>query len=308
MLTPLASLRTGLELRLAAEARAWLHRALAEAADDRHRRDADTPSAATRRTASPPSGARTGAPSTGSVSGPGSAPSTGSVSGPGSASRTAAASRPRSVSRLPRWEVHFARAGRTCRGAAADSTDVPDPVDAARVLILHAAAPGTQELTRLYRHGTGDERRAVLLALPHLDPPPEPAAALGLVEDALRTNDTRLIAAALGPYAAAHLDAHQWRHGVLKCLFTGVPLTAPAGLAHRASGDEELARMLEDYARERTAAGRSVPEDLDRALRLARLAAPGETGKPASSHPSYPSHPSRSAPAPPTPPRPSPEP
>ncbi len=62
---------------------------------------------------------------------------------------------------------------------------------------------------------------------------------------------------------------------MLKCLFTGVPLSALAGLAHRASGDEELARMLEDYAHERTAAGRSVPEDLDRALRLARLAAPG---------------------------------
>ncbi|SER80879.1 EboA domain-containing protein [Streptomyces qinglanensis] len=279
MLTPLASLRTGLELRLAAEARDWLHRALAEAADDRHRTDADPPPAGVRPTASPPSGTRT------------------------------PATRTHSVPRLPRWELHFARAGRICRGAAADSTDAPDPVDAARVLILHAAAPGTRELTRLYRHGTGDERRAVLLALPQLDPPPEPAAALELVEDALRTNDTRLIAAALGPYAAAHLDAHQWRHGVLKCLFTGVPLAALAGLAHRASGDEELARMLEDYAHERTAAGRSVPEDLDRALRLARLAAPGETGK--SSHsprPPHPPPPSRSAPAPPTPPRPSPEP
>ncbi|OEU99657.1 sugar phosphate isomerase [Streptomyces qinglanensis] len=273
MLTPLASLRTALELRLAAEPRAWLHRALAEAADDRHRTDPDTPPAGVRRTASPPSGTPT------------------------------PATRTRSVPRLPRWELHFARAGRTCRGAAADSTEVPDPVDVARVLILHAAAPGIQELTRLYRHGTGDERRAVLLALPHLDPPPEPAAALELVEDALRTNDTRLIAAALGPYAAAHLDAHQWRHGVLKCLFTGVPLSALAGLAHRASGDEELARMLEDYAHERTAAGRSVPEDLDRALRLARLAAPGETGRTTSSHPPRP------APAPPpTPPRPSPEP
>ncbi|MDF4252619.1 EboA domain-containing protein [Streptomyces sp. WMMB303] len=273
MLTPLASLRTGLELRLAAEPRAWLHRALAEAADDRHRPAPDVPPDGVRRTASAPSGNRPDPPPT------------------------------RSVPRLPRWELHFARAGRTCRGAAADGTDVPDPVDAARVLILHAAAPGIQELTRLYRHGTGDERRAVLLALPHLDPPPEQAAALELVEDALRTNDTRLIAAALGPYAAAHLDAHQWRHGVLKCLFTGVPLTVLAGLAHRASGDAELARMLEDYARERTAAGRSVPADLDRVLRLARLAAPGETGKPA------PVHPPRPAAAPPTtPPRPSPEP
>ncbi|MBO8194583.1 EboA domain-containing protein [Streptomyces oryzae] len=213
MLTPLASLRTGLELQLTAESRAWLHRALAEAADVR-----------------------------------------GDVSAAG----------------LPRWELHFVTAGRKCHPVPRDCA-TSDPVDAARVLILHAAAPGTETLTRLYTRGTGDERRAVLLALPHLDPPPDTAAALALVEDALRTNDTRLIAAALGPYAAAHLSAHQWRQGVLKCLFTGVPTAAVAGLEHRAAGDDELARMLEDYARERTAAGRTVPEDLGHLLKLARF-------------------------------------
>ncbi len=59
---------------------------------------------------------------------------------------------------------------------------------------------GPDALTRLYRQGTAAERRAVLLALPHLVPGPD---ALPLVEDALRTNDTRLVAAAVGPYAAA---------------------------------------------------------------------------------------------------------
>lgn len=92
--------------------------------------------------------------------------------------------------------------------------------------------------------------------------------ALPLVEDALRTNDTRLVAAALGPYAARHLDAHNWRHAVLKCLFTGVPVDAVAGLAERARADAELARMLGDHAEERTAAGRPVPEDLRRVLAL----------------------------------------
>ena len=140
------------------------------------------------------------------------------------------------------------------------------------MLLLHAAAPGTDTVVRLYTQGTADERRAVVLALAHLDPPPDTDAVLALVEDALRTNDTRLIAAALGPWAAAHLPTPQWRQGVLKCLFTGVPLSAVAALEHRAAADAELARMLQDYARERSAAGRAVPADLDHALRLARAA------------------------------------
>jgi hypothetical protein len=41
-----------------------------------------------------------------------------------------------------------------------------------------------------------------------------------------------------------------------------------ADLAPRAHADAELARMLGDYARERTAADRPVPEDLHRVLAL----------------------------------------
>ena len=92
--------------------------------------------------------------------------------------------------------------------------------------------------------------------------------ALPIVEDALRTNDTRLVTAAVGPYAARHLDAHNWRDAVLKCLFTGVPLDAVAELPRRARADFALARMLGDYADERSAAGRPVPEDLYRVLAL----------------------------------------
>jgi hypothetical protein len=105
----------------------------------------------------------------------------------------------------------------------------------------------------------------VLLALPALVDGP---CAAHLVDDALRTNDTRLVSAAVGPYAAAHLDPHAWRHAVLKCLFMQVPLDDVADLERRARGDGELARMLTDYAAERTAAGRDTPHDLDRALAL----------------------------------------
>ncbi|MFI1767622.1 EboA domain-containing protein [Streptomyces sp. NPDC020800] len=159
---------------------------------------------------------------------------------------------------VPVWELRFAEAGRHCRGTE----------HAARVLLLHAVRPDAAALARLYAHGTAAERRAVLRVLPHL-PHLTPGDALPLVEDALRTNDTRLVAAALGPYAARHLGAHAWRHAVLKCLFTGVPLDEIAEFERRAAGDDELARMLTDYAAERTAAGRPVPQDLHRALRLA---------------------------------------
>ncbi|MFJ7077076.1 EboA domain-containing protein [Streptomyces sp. NPDC098781] len=154
------------------------------------------------------------------------------------------------------WELRVAEAGRRCGAEYAD---------AARALILHAARADMDALTRVYSQGTAAERRAVLCALPHLVTGPD---ALPLVEDALRTNDTRLLAAAVGPYAARHLDAHQWRHAVLKCLFTGVPVDTVADLDRRAHGDAELARMLGDYAAERSAAGRPVPEDLYRVLTL----------------------------------------
>ncbi|MFI6438723.1 EboA domain-containing protein [Streptomyces sp. NPDC050759] len=154
------------------------------------------------------------------------------------------------------WELRLAEAGRRCG---------PEHADAVRILILHAAHADTAALTRVYAQGTAAERRAVLHALPHLVSGPE---ALPLVEDALRTNDTRLLAAAVGPYAARHLDTHHWRHAVLKCLFTGVPVAEVADLDRRAHADAELARMLGDYATERTAAGRPVPEDLHRVLTL----------------------------------------
>ncbi|MFF9779047.1 EboA domain-containing protein [Streptomyces sp. NPDC013978] len=167
-----------------------------------------------------------------------------------------AADHPGSHGPISAWELRLAEAGRRCG---------TEHADAVRVLILHAARADTGALTRVYRQGTADERRAVLHALPHLVPGPE---ALHLVEDALRTNDTRLVAAALGPYAARRLAPHPWRHAVLKCLFTGVRVDEVADLTRRARGDGELARMLRAFAEERTAAGRPVPEDLHRVLAL----------------------------------------
>ncbi|MFD9498087.1 EboA domain-containing protein [Streptomyces sp. NPDC060035] len=167
-----------------------------------------------------------------------------------------AAAHPGSDTGTPPWELRFASAGRHCGLEHADSV---------RALLLLEARAGLPAVTRLYEQGTAAERRAVLLTLHRLG---LGATALPLVEDALRTNDTRLVAAAVGPYAAAHLDTHGWRHAVLKCLFTEVPVEAVAELGRRARGDAELARMLGDFAAERTAAGRAVPVGLRTVLDL----------------------------------------
>jgi hypothetical protein len=128
----------------------------------------------------------------------------------------------------------------------------------------------TRELQALYWGGDTAEKKAVLAALPLLDEPERPNRigddALPLVRDALRSNDTRLVAAALGPYSATYLDDHTWRQAVMKCLFAGIPVVAIAGLAHRA--DAELRRMALDFAAERTAAGRIVPDDVAHVLSL----------------------------------------
>jgi hypothetical protein len=170
----------------------------------------------------------------------------------------------------------FPAAGRHCGRSALVAGD-PDGLvhgtvdDAARGLLLAAlpltGAALTAEVVGLYRFGDAAERRGVLRGLPAVDVAVDVAVdATGgvgadlveLVLDGLRTNDRRLVAAALGP-CARRLADHDWRHGVLKCLFTGVPLAAVADLDERA--DPELGAMFLSFAHERVAAGRDVPAD-----------------------------------------------
>jgi len=130
--------------------------------------------------------------------------------------------------------------------------------DAARVLLLVAAGDRAEaELAELYRFGDAAERRGVLQALPYLD---IEARGLGLVDDAIRTNDTRLIAAALGPYATQYLSDEQYDQAVLKCVFVGVPITGLDGIPSRVTPDG--ARMLGAFVHERVAAGRDLPPEV----------------------------------------------
>ncbi|MFY1617106.1 EboA domain-containing protein [Micromonospora sp. WMMD736] len=175
------------------------------------------------------------------------------------------AAEPTAITRL------FPAVGRRCGRAALPDAPGWTADDAARVLLL-TSLPGEHAgyAETLYRHGDAAERRAVLRALPLL---PIGAEAVPLLHDAIRTNDTRLVAAALGPYAR-HLDAAAWRQAVLKCVFSGVPLAAVADLDGRADG--ELAAMLAALAAERHAAGRDLPADATDLLHRLTAALPRE--------------------------------
>ena len=156
------------------------------------------------------------------------------------------------------WEARHWRQGAPPSGGPMFTWTVDD---AARVLLLDALGEQAgDELESLYRYGDAAERRAVLRWIGRLPEGPVPACALPVVEDALRTNDPRLVAAALGPWSVRHLEVHAFRHAVLKCVFMGVPLEGIDGLGERA--DAELADMLAAYVDERVAAGRTVPADV----------------------------------------------
>jgi hypothetical protein len=154
----------------------------------------------------------------------------------------------------------FPAVGRKVGRGPLDPAADPDDVhawtidDAARTYLLQALADPASELDELYRYGDAAERRGILRALEHLD-----VDALHLVDDAIRTNDTRLIAAALGPYATEHLPDAAYDQAVLKCVFVGVPITPLHGL-ERVTPDG--ARMLAALVHERVAAGRDVPAEV----------------------------------------------
>jgi hypothetical protein len=160
--------------------------------------------------------------------------------------------------------TRFAMAGRKVgRGPLDEGADPADVHawtvdDAARTLLLVALGDGVEaELRDLYRFGDAAERRGLLRALPHL---PVGDRVADIVDDAIRTNDTRLVAAALGPWATEHLDDAAYDQAVLKCVFIGVPIAPLDGLPARATA--ETARMLAAFVHERVAAGRDIPAEV----------------------------------------------
>jgi hypothetical protein len=125
---------------------------------------------------------------------------------------------------------------------------------AARLPEAHAAL-----INELFTTGDLRERRAVLRALPHL-PAPERFVAVGV--EAVRNHALPVVEAIAcdNAFPARHFSEEAFNQLVLRCLFSDLPLRRVQGLARRVT--PELRRVVEGYANERRAAGRSVPEDV----------------------------------------------
>lgn len=132
------------------------------------------------------------------------------------------------------------------------------------VLLLCAAeclAPDEQPefIDALYIRGDNAEREALLQTLSLL---PEPDRVLPTAVEACRSNVQTVFGAIAceNSYPVRHFPESNFNQMVMKAIFLGVPLRRIVGLPHRIA--PVLVRMAEDYVRERTAAGRPVPDDI----------------------------------------------
>ena len=136
--------------------------------------------------------------------------------------------------------------------------------DAARAAIvlrafLNRPADAATAYGQWLRRGDQGEQESLLRLLMLL---PDPTAVLADAIDACRTNSEVVFRAiACGnPYPAAHFPDLNFNQLVLKAVFMNVPVAEIHGLAARIT--PELLRMADDFATERRAAGRPVPEDI----------------------------------------------
>jgi hypothetical protein len=111
----------------------------------------------------------------------------------------------------------------------------------------------------LYRTGETGERQALLRVLAYL---PEPARFTATAVEAVRANVVPELEAIAceNPFPARHFTELAFNQLVMKSLFNGISLRRIEGLAGRRSA--ELRRMVANYASERRAAGRAVPDDV----------------------------------------------
>lgn len=140
-------------------------------------------------------------------------------------------------------------------------------VDAGRILLLAGLPEKDPDFAPRFRTlcQTADLAESISLyrGLPLY---PVPESLEPQVGEGLRTNMRSVFDAIAhhNPYPMRHFDAHRWNHMVLKALFVGSPLAPIEGLDARAN--EELARIMRDFAHERWAAGRQVPHEIWRCV------------------------------------------
>ena len=169
------------------------------------------------------------------------------------------------------------RAGRTVPGTRADggarlrAAGVTWPVASWGLdgltrsgLLLHAAAglaPGELEalVEECFLQGDTRERQAVLRTFPLL---PDPDRFVPLAVDACRTSVQPVFEAIAceNPFPSVYFPESSFNQMVLKAVFIEVAVRRILGLEGRIT--PELRRMAADYASERRAAGRSVPDDV----------------------------------------------
>ena len=133
---------------------------------------------------------------------------------------------------------------------------------AARVLALLTATGNrtfAERFKSLRRTSDVSEMIALYRGLPLY---PDPDAMAFEVGEGLRSNIRAVFEAIThnNPFPRDHFDEHRWNHMILKALFVESKLSPILGLRDRAN--PELARILVDFAQERWAAGRPVPEEL----------------------------------------------
>ena len=131
-------------------------------------------------------------------------------------------------------------------------------------LLLHAASglsPGELEalVEECFLQGDTRERQAVLRTLALL---PDPGRFVPLGVEACRTSVQPVFEAIAceNPFPARHFPESSFNQMVLKAIFIEVAVGRILGLDDRIT--PELRRMAADYASERRAAGRSVPDDV----------------------------------------------
>jgi len=133
---------------------------------------------------------------------------------------------------------------------------------AARVLALLTATGNrtfAERFKNLRRTSDVSEMIALYRGLPLYADPDAMAFEVG---EGLRSNIRAVFEAIAhnNPFPRDHFDEHRWNHMILKALFVDSQLSPILGLRDRAN--PELARILVDFAQERWAAGRPVPEEL----------------------------------------------
>ena len=138
---------------------------------------------------------------------------------------------------------------------------------AARIVLLldaaNAAGSFTERLKSLAATADVGELIAIYKGLPLY---PEPATLVPLATEGLRTAMRGVFEAVAhqNPFAAEHFPQSAWNHMVLKALFIDSVLYPIVGLDQR--WNEELAKILVDYAHERWAAHRPVASELWRGV------------------------------------------